>query len=443
MSFKNINKLNVLRTLTTGEQVEVGVLAQNLQGVFFQYHKEYIDKFGNLSPFNLDKNVQLQQAPRHPHGNIHGAFSDSLPDGWGLLLQDLVFRQEGMYPTQITAMDRLAFVGSHGLGGLSFTPVSDFSPKQHHEANLETLGLEAQALFDKPISEEIEGHTQQVLAALVAVGNSGGARPKAQVYMQTGDSKNCRTYAQAGDEAWIVKFTSKNLALGHEEGLCEAVYLQMAELAGCHPPSWQLIEAPKSSGAKAWLAVKRFDYLPAQVVQGKETQRAGRLHMQSACGLLDADYRSPSLDYDVLIRASRQLCKSTAAGQLVFRRAIFNLFASNQDDHSKNWGFLQDDDGSWNPAPFYDVTFSPNPFNGHVTSYGGHGNTPPLETIQQLAVRAGFASWKEARILIQEVVGAIDQFANLAGKQTISLRTVREIEKTLALRKKENAELLV
>jgi serine/threonine-protein kinase HipA len=137
------------------------------------------------------------------------------------------------------------------------------------------------------------------------------------------------------------------------------------------------------------------------------------------------------------------LCKSTAAGQLVFRRAIFNIFASNQADHSNNWGFLQGDDGSWNPAPFYDVTFSPNPFNGHATSYGGHGNTPPLETIQQLAVRAGFATWKEARILIQEVVGTIDQFANFAGKQAISLRTVREIEKTLALRKKENAELLV
>ena len=46
MSFKSIQKLNVQRTLTTGETVAVGVLAQNRQGVFFQYFDEYISKIG-------------------------------------------------------------------------------------------------------------------------------------------------------------------------------------------------------------------------------------------------------------------------------------------------------------------------------------------------------------------------------------------------------------
>ncbi len=55
---------------------------------------------------------------------------------------------------------------------------------------------------------------------------------------------------------------------------------------------------------------------------------SGRLHMHSACGLLDADFRTPSLDYIDLIKASRQLCKSPAAGQLQFRRAVFNLLSS-------------------------------------------------------------------------------------------------------------------
>lgn len=62
--------------------------------------------------------------------------------------------------------------------------------------------------------------------------------------------------------------------------------------------------------------------------------------MHSACGLLNADYRAPSLDYLNLIKASRQLCRSPAAGQLQFRRAVFNLLACNQDDHSKNWAFF-------------------------------------------------------------------------------------------------------
>lgn len=435
MSFKSIQKLNVARTLTTGEIVSVGVLAQNRQGVFFQYDENYLSRFGNLSPFTLQGDVRLQQAPKGPHQGIHGVFGDCLPDGWGLLLQDRVFRQQGILPTQITAMDRLALVGQQGMGALSFTPVSALSLDQPLDIDLETLGLEAQTLFDQSLSDELDGSTQQVLATLVAVGSSGGARPKAQIYMPAGDTAQCRTYAQPGDEAWLVKFTSKNLALGHEEGLCEAVYLQMAELAKCKPPIWQLIEAPTSSGAKAWLALKRFDYLPAQ-------EKAGRLHMHSACGLLDADFRSPSLDYSDLIKASRHLCKSPAAGQLQFRRAMFNLFSSNQDDHSKNWGFLQADDGSWQLAPFYDVTYSPHPFNEHATAFAGYGKAPPLKVMQKLAASAGFATWKDAQQCIQEVIEAISQFRYLAEQHEISSTTISAIEKTLVERKQENAAQL-
>ncbi len=447
MSFKSIQKLNVQRTLATGETVPVGVLAQNRQGVFFQYFDDYISKFGNLSPFTLKANGELQLAPKEPHQGIHGVFGDSLPDGWGLLLQDRIFRQQGVLPAQVTAMDRLAFVGCQGMGGLSFMPVSTFSPKQHQNIDIAILGLEAQTLFDQSLSEELDGKTQQVLATLVAVGSSGGARPKAQVYMPAGDARQCRTYAKPGDEAWLVKFTSKNLALGHEEGLCEAVYLQMAEQAKCQPPVWQLIDAPPSSGAKAWLALKRFDYLPKE--QGLQANKpdsehhAGRLHMHSACGLLDADFRTPSLDYSDLIKASRQLCKSPAAGQLQFRRAIFNLFAANQDDHSKNWGFLQNDDGNWQLAPFYDVTFSPHPFNEHATAFAGHGKAPPLKVMQKLAASAGFANWKEAQQCILEVVDVIDNFASLAIQQAVSKTTVQAIAETLAQRKKENAALLI
>lgn len=441
MSFKSIQKLDVQRTLTTGETVPVGVLAQNRQGVFFQYSEEYVGKFGNLSPFTLQANERLQQAPKEPHQGIHGVFGDSLPDGWGLLLQDRVFRQQGVLPAQVTAMDRLAFVGHQGMGGLSFTPVSAFSPEQHQDIDLATLGLEAQALFDQSLSEELSGNIQQVLATLVAVGSSGGARPKAQVYMPAGDATQCRTCARPGDEAWLVKFTSKNLALGHEEGLCEAVYLQMAEQAKCQPPAWQLIDAPASSGAKAWLALKRFDYLPIHE-NDKKSPGVGRLHMHSACGLLDADFRSPSLDYGDLIKASRQLCKSPAAGQLQFRRAMFNLFAANQDDHGKNWSFLQGDDGNWQLAPFYDVTFSPHPFNEHATAFAGYGKAPPLKIMQKLAASAGFANWGDARQCICEVVDVLGQFSSLAQQQGVSKTTVLAIEKTLLERRQENSALL-
>lgn len=447
MSFKPIQKLSAVRTLSTGERVAVGVLAQNRQGVFFQYDESYVQQFGNLSPLTLQANTQVQAAPKQPHQGVHGVFGDSLPDGWGMLLQDRIFRQKGILPAQLTAMDRLAFVGDKGMGALSFSPVSEFSSESRTDIDLATLGIEAQTLFDECLSNQVEhddldGHTQQVLAALVAGGSSGGARPKAQIYMQSCDTKHCRTFAQPGDEAWLVKFTSKNLALGHEEGLCEAVYLQMAGFAKCLPPDWQLIEAPHNSGASAWLALKRFDYIADQTFLDNKLS-AGRLHMHSACGLLDADFRVPSLDYVDLIKASRHVCKSPAAGQLQFRRAIFNLLASNQDDHSKNWAFLQSDDGQWQPAPFYDVTYSPHPFNEHATAFGGYGKAPPLKVMQKLAASAGFANWSDAKQVIQEVSEALSQFTHLAQQQGISKATVTAINKTLAQRRQENAALFL
>lgn len=430
MNFKPIQKLSVTRTLTTGELVSAGVLAQNTQGVFFQYDTEYLSRFGNLSPFLLQTSNILQLAPKQPHAGLHGLFADSLPDGWGLLLQDRIFRQQGILPAQITAMDRLAFVGSRGMGGLAFAPASDYQTSAFDEVDLATLGLEAQALFD--------GQTEDVLAALVTAGSSGGARPKAQLFFPPNQPNQCRTTAKLGDEAWLVKFTSQNLALGHEEGICEATYLTLAGLANLTPPEWQLLDAPVKSGARAWLAVKRFDWIDN--LNGG-SKKHGRLHMHSACGLLDADYRTPSLDYQDLIKASSQLCKSPAVGQLQFRRAMFNLFACNQDDHSKNWAFLQEDNGQWQPAPFYDVTFSPHPFNEHATAFIGYGKKPPLKTIQKLAAHAGFASWKQAQQYIHEIVDVLSRFSEIAKEYGLHHSTINAIEKTLATRLEENKNL--
>ena len=326
-------------------------------------------------------------------------------------------------------MDRLAFVGQQAIGGLSFSPVIDFRSATSQAADLASLGMQAQALFD--------GQTEEVLAALVAAGSSGGARPKAQVYFSENNTSQCSTQARAGDDGWLVKFTSANLALGHEEGLCEASYLQLAEQAGLNPPQWHLLPAPKQSGAEAWLAVKRFDWLN----QG-EAKPVGRLHMHSACGLLNADFRTPSLDYEMLIKASIQLCKSPAAGQLQFRRAMFNLFSANQDDHSKNWAFLQDDAGHWQLAPFFDVTFSPHPFNEHATAFAGFGKQPPLKSIQKLAASAGFSNWKQAQQALTEIVNVLADFSTLAKAHGVKKQTIKLIQQTLDSRRQENSHLL-
>lgn len=424
-TFIPVRRLEVFRRLATGERMLAGVLAQNAQTVYFQYDPGYLTRYATLSPFSLSFDNSLQPAPSSPHQGLHGVFADSLPDGWGMLLMDRVFRQHGILPHQLTAMDRLAYTGARGTGALEYAPASDYQPASAAPTtNIVELGIQAQALFD--------GQTQEVLADLATAGSPGGARPKAQVYLRAGDHLSARTLPQADHEPWLVKFTSSSLALGHEESLCEAAYLTLAKKAGIVVPEWQLIPAPAQTGAIAWLALKRFDCTPS----------GGRYHLHSACGLLDADFRMPSLDYESLIKASQMLCKSPAVGQSQFRRAVFNLFALNQDDHSKNWAFLQDDSGQWSPSPFFDVTFSPNPRGEHSTAFAGYGKTPPLKAMQQLARQASYANWAQAQECVQEVVDALSHWEQEAAGLGVSAQTRAMIRGQLAQTYRLNQGLL-
>jgi serine/threonine-protein kinase HipA len=39
-------------------------------------------------------------------------------------------------------------------------------------------------------------------------------------------------------------------------------------------------------------------------------------------------------------------------------RAVFNIVFRNQDDHTKNFGFMMDESGRWRLAPAFDLTYT-------------------------------------------------------------------------------------
>lgn len=420
---KGTRHLYVHRRLSSAQKILVGQLAQNSSGIFFQYDDAYLSQYHSLSPFTLPFNSDLNKAEKTPHQGLHGVFSDSLPDGWGMLIMDRVFRRQGIPIHTVTPLDRLAYIGDRGTGALCYTPAMEHESAELM-ADLALLGKEAALVF--------EGQTDEVLAQLADAGGSGGARPKALIYLDPDNVELVSTASTANHtESWLVKFTSGQLPLGHEEGLCEAAWLTMAADCGIDVPEWRLF---RLDDGQAWLALKRFDCCHGA--------SGGRLHMHTLCGLLDADYRQPSMDYEDLIKVSQVLCKQAVVGQIHFIRAVFNLFAANQDDHTKNWSFLMSDDGQWSPAPFYDVTFSPSPYGEHSTAYGGYGKQPPLKTIQNLARLANFGSWKEVKLIIDQVCGVLSGWPAVAGVLGISAKTIKEIGKQLDVVYQENKQLL-
>ena len=113
-------------------------------------------------------------------------FADSLPDGWGRLLVDRMLRKEGMNPVKVDALNRLAIVGSSGMGALTYYPENKLV-SDDKDVSLDDLAKGCEAIMKSNDSENLDELFQ-------LGGSSGGARPKVN-------------YIIDGEE-WIVKFAS-------------------------------------------------------------------------------------------------------------------------------------------------------------------------------------------------------------------------------------------
>ena len=282
MKVGQVRKIEVHRVFGSGSQTHVGTLAQNRDGVYFQYSPEYLNEVSNLSPYQLNSDTSLQKGPLEPHDGLHGVFADSLPDSWGRLLVDRYLRQQGINPGEITAMDRLALVDRQSMGALTYESDVSFDVDLPVYSAITKLGMQAQALMQR--------NGDEGLRQLIYSGSAAGSRPKAQLYMTGDDDETCSLEPSPGLKPYLIKFTSSEFQLGHEEGVCEAVYMTLAEQAGIEIAPWRLVESHDSNHPMRWLAMERFD----RIEQSKEnSSNEGRLHMHTVCGLTGADFRSP------------------------------------------------------------------------------------------------------------------------------------------------------
>ena len=409
---ETIRQLQVLRTLSDGSKIQVGELASDKMGkIYFGYDNAYVEGYPSLSPFKVELNTNPQSTTDSTHNGLYGVFGDSLPDGWGHLLMDRKFRQEGYQLADITPLDRLAYMGSHTMGALTYAPET---LSKHPET---VLSLHE---FGKKAISVHEGSNQEVIDNIAQAGGSpGGARPKALIGF---DGETITTDPDNNLPKWLIKFGSSKLLLKHEEGLVESIYMTMAKESGCTVPEFHLFD--NAFGTK-WLAMKRFD------VNQESNNALGRYHMHSICGLLDADFSMPSLDYEDLIKATHALTKRPADAIELFRRMIFNLLSANCDDHSKNFAFIQNDEGKWRLSPYYDVCYTPLIHTEQTTSLKGYGNTVPSKTILELGRLAGLQNKGQIKAIVCQIAEVLSTFNVKAKNIGLSKETQTMISKTL------------
>ena len=398
-----MKKLSVHLSIRPGQSRPVGVLAGSDRKIYFEYDAGFLEDPLWLSPFKLPPQPGLQEHRDLAFGPLFGLFDDSLPDGWGLLLMDRYFRQRGIPPETLSPLDRLAYMGTRGMGALTYHPPAQPGDPQDGALDLHPLAEEAFRI--------LEGSTADVLPRLLIAGGSpGGARPKILAGV-CGDKMISGTGLLPEDyRAWIIKFHSRRDA--PEDGRIEYAYSKMARAAGLDMPPTRLFSTPEG---EAFFGVERFD-----------RQNNRRIHTHTFGNLIHSNFRIPGCDYEQLVKATRILTKNQADVVAVFRQMVFNIMAHNRDDHVKNFAFLLNPRDGWHPTPAYDLTFTHGPGGEHTMTVAGEGRTPQHKHLMHIAEGAGISS-ALAREVIAEVADAISAWKRFADEAKLSKETTARI----------------
>lgn len=300
----------------------------------------------DLSPLNLPvesfaTGLRLFRPGDTPFaGGLPGLIADSLPDAWGeRMLQNEI-------PGLQTPVGKLAAIGQRGFGAITFEPVLGAGADQGPiAANLATLAHNADALRASPVSLS----TDRVNEILAKGGSSlGGALPKTSAHLQLeGELIERREIlvggvTPPGYTPCILKFARPS---DEAEGAVEFAFWLMARNAGIRVPRACLV----ADGERRHFACERFD---------RYRRAAGtmaRRHVHSLSGMLHRRASDGAIDYEDFMRLSRRLGGAPEAAEC-FRRAVFNLLATNRDDHGRNHAFLYNETTkTWTLAPAFDL----------------------------------------------------------------------------------------
>ncbi len=294
---------------------------------------------------------------------LPGIFADSLPDKFGNQLIDIYMSEKKIPVDEITALDRLLYIGTRSMGALEYQPAADFGGREKIDTALDIHTLAE--LADMAASKQKNKHTALLKAGnrnkafeLIRIGSSaGGARAKALVAL----SPEGRYFDGTVDRGieysyWIIKFDSNSNSDRDNidpKGMTriEYIYSRIAGECGINIPKTGYIENEE----EFHFLIRRFDRFPRD---GK----VEKLHYASWAGLTHADRDTTgAYSYEQLVLLARMLELGQDTVTEIFRRAVFNIIGRNQDDHTKNFGFLMNKKGEWSLAPAFDLTYAFDP----------------------------------------------------------------------------------
>lgn len=430
--------VDVVEIKIWGQFVGAARWDQNKQLASFQYDKTFLAKNHDLSPIKmpLQNGERIYSFPElrkqkdqetSTFKGLPGLLADALPDKYGNQLINIWLAQEGRPPNSMNPVEQLCFIGSRGMGALEFEPTQLKSNQHTFAIEIKNLVGIAQKMLSnrKNFETNIHKDEQKAMSEILTIGTSaGGARPKAVIAFnqKTGEVRSGQTKSPRGFEHWLIKLdgvSDTQFGTSHGFGRVEYAYYLMAKDCGIEMMECQLFEENK----RAHFMTKRFDR------EGNDIKH----HIQTLCGIQHFDYNNlQGYSYEQLFQTMRMLKMTYPEAEQMFRRMVFNVMATNYDDHTKNFSFRLKKNSKWELSPAYDVCYSYDPSNiwvsQHTLSINGKHKEIKKSDLMKIATDNNI---KKAEKIIEEIKTVVCDWNKYSVKAIVSDELSNSISKTL------------
>ena len=318
----------------------------------FAYGMNYIRRANALEvdPVSLSMRVRDQVLGKRllpANGlTLFGGIRDAAPDSWGRRVIEAKLKVPA---NSLPESQYLLHAGSDRVGALDIRATIDSgpSPGANTSHSLEHL-MDAAERIEEGLP--VPAHLEAIFIDGTAL---GGARPKASVRDEHG-------------VLWLAKFSSRKDSFDIPAIECAA--LRLAGAAGLHVPP---VEVRKMGDRKVML-IRRFDrywdapgaalgadedLLTTQPGAGRTEHRMGFVSGLTLVACDETESRTKA--YTDIAQAIRSHCHTSVIrsdNAELFKRMVYNILVSNDDDHLRNHGFIWEPRlAGWRLSPLYDV----------------------------------------------------------------------------------------
>ena len=382
--------------------------------IYFTYDKSFVERGIEISPLTLKLRNEPYSFPMlrsETYRGLPGLFADSLPDKFGRKVINEYLIANGIDRRSFTPLQELCYLGKRGMGALEYYPLLDESMDDSEIIEINKIALAAKEVLSNRLDKEMKPEIGR-LRDIIKIGSSaGGAKAKAIIAYndETKTYKSGQIDAGKGFSYWIIKFDKLdkedlNSFFDSYQTREEYAYYLMAKDAGINISESKLIK----EGDDYHFMTKRFDrYID-------DNGKLQKLHIQTLCGLAHIDYQDKhNFSYSTIFEVMEQLNIDFEERYQLFRRMVFNVITSNNDDHSKNFSFLMDRNGEWHLSPAYDITYANDPtssyINNHQALINGKSFDIDIDDVLAVGEKAGLNN-KKMLYVIEEVEKSVKKW---------------------------------